>query len=193
MDGLIVHDVRNANGSIHFRVVAVASIMMRRGRAVKHLVKCLLPVVEQRMERNSQDYKQAIVYALYDLCKYPKYIEALREEMTLRFKENETGDPFERMFLLDSFLKESARFSPSDSISLRRKAIGPYTFTDGLSLKVGDVACIPMRAIMSDERNYPNVMVSDGYRFEDSKRGSVAKLTDVEAKFPIWGYGRRAW
>ena len=32
--------------------------MMRRGRTVKHLVKCLLPVVEQRIEGKSQDSKQ---------------------------------------------------------------------------------------------------------------------------------------
>ena len=79
-------------------------------------------------------------------------------------------------------------------VSLRRKAIAPYTFSDGLSVEVGDVACIPMRAIMRDERNYSNATAFDGYRFvEASRRGSVAKLTDVEAKFPIWGYGRRAW
>ena len=60
-------------------------------------------------------YTQAIVYALYDLCRHPEYIELLREEINLRYKENETGNPFEKMFLLDSFLKESARFSPSDS------------------------------------------------------------------------------
>ena len=58
---------------------------------------------------------KAIVYALYDLCKHTEYIEPLREEIVSRFRENETGDPFENMFLLDSFLKESARFSPSDS------------------------------------------------------------------------------
>ena len=38
--------------------------MMRRGRAVKHLVKCLLPVVEQRMKGGSQDSKQVSDHAL---------------------------------------------------------------------------------------------------------------------------------
>ena len=83
------------------------------------------------MVRNSQPclfiltnfYPQAIVYALYDLCRHPEYIEALREEMNLRFKDDETGDPFEKMFLLDSFLKESARFSPSDSSRFPKQGI----------------------------------------------------------------------
>ena len=61
-------------------------------------------------------------------------------------------------------------------------------------MEAGDVACIPMRAIMSDEKNYPNATKFDGYRFvEQSQRGCIKKLTDVEIKFPIWGYGRRAW
>lgn len=61
------------------------------------------------------------------------------------------------------------------SVSLRRKTIAPYSFTDGLSVKVGDVACIPMRAIMSDESNYRNATTFDGYHFvENSQRVSVA-------------------
>ena len=70
---------------------------------------------------------QAIVYALYDLCQHPQYIEALREEMT-RCEENKTGDPFEEMVLLDSFLKESARFSPSDSRELPKLRLAKLPF-----------------------------------------------------------------
>jgi len=58
---------------------------------------------------------QAIVYALYDLCRHPEYIETLREEITQHSKENAAGEYYEHMPRLDSFLKESARFSPSDS------------------------------------------------------------------------------
>lgn len=58
---------------------------------------------------------QAIVYALYDLCRHPEYIETLREEIKQHSKEEAAGDYYEHMYRLDSFLKESARFSPSDS------------------------------------------------------------------------------
>lgn len=119
------------------------------------------------------------------------------------------------MILLDSFLKESARFSPSDSsmcpftktarlqdlsdvplpqVSLRRKALAPFSFSDGAHVNPGDVACIPMRAIMQDEARYPDARTFDGYRFvDDSRTGSRAKFTDVEMSYPIWGYGKRAW
>jgi hypothetical protein len=51
-----------------------------------------------------------------------------------------------------------------------------------------------MRAIMSDPANYPDAMTFKGHRFiNDSNTGSLAKFTDVETKFPIWGFGRRAW
>lgn len=58
---------------------------------------------------------QAIIYALYDLCGHPEYIDTLREEITQHSKENAADNYYEHMLLLDSFLKESARFSPSDS------------------------------------------------------------------------------
>lgn len=59
------------------------------------------------------DIHQTFVYALYDLCEHPEYIEKLREELA------QTGGEFwnclDSLPLLDSFLKESARLNPSDS------------------------------------------------------------------------------
>ena len=73
--------------------------------------------------------------------------------------------------------------------SLRHKAIAPRAFSDGLSVKVGDVACLPMRAIMGDQSNYSNATASDGYRFAEASTqgGSMAKVTEVEAIFPHLG------
>ena len=47
---------------------------------------------------------------------------------------------------------------------------------------------------MSDEANYPNAMEFDAYRFvSDSNTGSMTSFTNVKTKFPIWGFGMRAW
>lgn len=75
------------------------------------------------------------------------------------------------------------------TVSLRRKAIAPSTFSDGLSVGVGDVACTPMRAIMKDKNSYSNATVFDGYRFAEASTqgGLVAKVTKVEAIFPHLG------
>ena len=50
-----------------------------------------------------------------------------------------------------------------------------------------------MRAMMNDETKYPRAATFDGYRFIDDSNRQLAKFTDVETKFPIWGFGRRAW
>ncbi|KAL9596409.1 MAG: hypothetical protein Q9179_004621 [Wetmoreana sp. 5 TL-2023] len=52
---------------------------------------------------------QSVVYGLYDLCKYPDYVAALRDELTVQ------EGRVENLVLMDSFLKESARMCPSDS------------------------------------------------------------------------------
>ncbi|KAL8704583.1 MAG: hypothetical protein Q9201_002275 [Fulgogasparrea decipioides] len=51
----------------------------------------------------------SVVYGLYDLCKYPDYVAALRDELTVQ------EGRVENLVLMDSFLKESARMCPSDS------------------------------------------------------------------------------
>lgn len=67
---------------------------------------------------STHDGAQAVVYALYDLCRHQEYIESLRLEIASKSTESNTGDPYEKMLLLDSFLKESARFSPSDTSTI---------------------------------------------------------------------------
>ena len=54
---------------------------------------------------------QLVAFALYNLCKHPEYLQALREEITascgvqLNHQNNQLP-------LLDSFLKETARLNP---------------------------------------------------------------------------------
>ena len=60
--------------------------------------------------------RQSFVYALYDLCDHPEYIDQLR--MELRQADGESRNYLDGLPFLDSFLKESARLHPSDS--------GPY-------------------------------------------------------------------
>ncbi len=134
------------------------------------------------------------VYALDDLCEHEDYIEPLRAEIQRHSKQGESNLDFGQLPLLDSFLKESARLHPSDSISVRRKALSSFTFSGGVHIMKDEVACVPLRAIMRDPTNYPGGETFDGYRFV-SKGGtkSTSKYTDGDAKFPLWGLGRRAW
>ncbi len=56
----------------------------------------------------------AITHAIYDLCEYPEYVQVLREEIE-QVLSDEGGwqrDTHNKLHKMDSFLKESQRFSP---------------------------------------------------------------------------------
>lgn len=65
----------------------------------------------------------SITHAIHDLCEHPEYVEILREEIGEVLKEDGgwKRDTHEKLHKIDSFLKESQRFSPPtlrSSISL---------------------------------------------------------------------------
>lgn len=133
----------------------------------------------------------SLVYALDDLCNYPKYAELLRNGIETC---HSIGESLDSLPILDSFLKESARLHPSDSISVRRKAVRPWRFTDGTYLSEGDVACVPLQAIMRDPKLYSDSLKFDAFRFVDGTgTGNLGRFTDTNFRFPLWGLGKRAW
>lgn len=108
--------------------------------------------------------------------------------------KGESGLAFDDMPLLDSFLKESARLYPSDSFSVRRKTLSTFTFSDGCEVKEGEVACVPLRAMMRDPKNYDEATEFHGYRFVNSDgTKNTAKFAEGDRKYPLWRLGRRIW
>ncbi|KUI69918.1 Ent-kaurene oxidase [Cytospora mali] len=153
-----------------------------------------------------------IVYALEDLCEHPEFVEPLRRELSAicPYPRGKTIDAsiaatLEEAPLLDAFLKESSRLHPSDSISVRRKALTPFTFRDGTHILPGDVACVPSQAIMRNEGIYTESMKFCPWRFverikdtgdEGAEAGglrSLSRFTDTELEYPLWGLGRHSW
>ena len=124
-----------------------------------------------------------LVYTLDDLCRHPEYVPLLRKKL-----EGSANDHSKSSSLLESFIKESARLHPSDSISVRRLAVQSYTFSDGTHISTGDVACVPLQAILRDPTHYPDNLTFDGSRLVNQ-----SKFTEVSPTFPLWGLGRHAW
>ncbi|PHH88649.1 hypothetical protein CDD83_7267 [Cordyceps sp. RAO-2017] len=162
------------------------------------------------------------VYLLEDLCEHVEYVEHIRQELALHLGFRLTSDvgdehcdafstaaaaAIEDAPLLDAFLKESSRLHPSDSISVRRKVLKPFTFRDGTHILPGDVACVPSQAIMRDEIVYAQSTVFSPWRFItygetcmgsseqrlSTKRGSRSRFSDAEPTYPLWGLGRHSW
>ena len=106
--------------------------------------------------------------------------------MQSQTKQSEDNIDFDRLILLDSFLKEPALLRPSDSISVRRKAHSSFTFSDGLRVLRGKVACVPLRDVMRNSASYPDDETFDGYYFVDKGgMGNTSRYTDGNAKFPL--------
>ncbi|MCJ1398261.1 hypothetical protein MMC11_001458 [Xylographa trunciseda] len=142
-----------------------------------------------------------LTHAVNSLCENPEYIQPLRDEI-----ENQPitdHNILENLPLLNSFLKETLRTRPLDSVSTRRKALQSYTFSDGgPHVPVGNVVCVPSYNIMNDHEHYPNPSVFNGFRFaptanskasEDVKEPkTLSKVTDISPTFPFWGNGTQA-
>ncbi|TGO61264.1 hypothetical protein BOTNAR_0131g00100 [Botryotinia narcissicola] len=148
-----------------------------------------------------------ISFAIHDLCLHPEYVDPLREEIEgpgyALFEQTAQGLP-----LLDSFIKESARLTPVESMSTRRHALQPFTLSDGTRVEIGDWACTPVQAMMQDPKEYPEPLQFRGFRFVDpvllpgaelpqinryARPTHASKLTDVNGSFHVWGTGRMAW
>lgn len=161
---------------------------LRRGKcSVRKLVQIILGIWFASVHQPAL----SLVYALDDLCTHPEYVPLLRAEIQVC---HDSGEDLDKCVLLDSFLKESARLHPSDSISCRRKVLQPYTFADGTHLFAGDVACVPSQAIMRDPLNYMNSLEFNPYRFLVKQGTSnLSRFTDTSPTYPLWGLGKRVW
>ncbi|KAF2031754.1 cytochrome P450 [Setomelanomma holmii] len=147
-----------------------------------------------------------VTFAIHDLCLHPEYVKPLRKECNTRyaaFERTGTGLP-----LLDSFIKESARLTPVESLSTRRYALQPFTLADGSHVNTGDWFCTPVRAIMTNPADYPEALQFSGFRFADPSlvrsvsdkninfdqvmQKKPTKLTDADMTYHVWGTGRMA-
>ncbi|KAI1158001.1 cytochrome P450 [Nemania serpens] len=145
-----------------------------------------------------------IIYVIHDLCLHPEYIEPIRQELQTSYEDFErTG---RGLPLLDSFIKESARLTPVESMSVRRSALQPFSLSDGTKVAVGEWACAPAGAIYKYDKYYPSPETFSGFRFVEPaslpsshagattavKQPKPSKLTDVDYSFLMWGTGRMA-
>ncbi|KAF2832236.1 cytochrome P450 [Ophiobolus disseminans] len=145
-----------------------------------------------------------VTFAIHDLCIHPEYVEPLRRECQTQYADFERTGAGTALPLLDSFIKESARLTPVESLSTRRSALQPFSLADGSHVNVGDWFCTPVRAIMTNPVDYPEALSFSGFRFADPKLVSASanfsavmqkkptKLTDADMTYHVWGTGRMA-
>ncbi|KAI4213103.1 MAG: hypothetical protein LQ351_004257 [Letrouitia transgressa] len=144
---------------------------------------------------SAHQFPMILSYIIFNLCIHPEYIERLRQESG-SFQNSGDHEAIDNMPLLDSFIKESARLNPLDSLTMQRKAIQDYTFSDGTFVPAGNGVCVPQEALMHDPAVYPSPTEFNGYRFVTKEAGvlrSSSKFTHPSWSFPFWGAVGRAW
>ena len=75
-------------------------------------------------------------------------------------------------------------------VSGRRKALVPFTFSDGLRVPDGSWLYLHMGSINRDAKVFTDPLRFDGTRFA---RGSPSRFTDASANWLLWGTGRVVW
>ncbi|KIM22627.1 hypothetical protein M408DRAFT_282067 [Serendipita vermifera MAFF 305830] len=111
-----------------------------------------------------------VTHAIYWLLARPQYIEPLREEIVeVTEKHGWTKEAIGTMPKLDSFMKECMRVCPPGSDVMSRKALKPYTFSNGVHIPKGHVVAAHLYATHFDEENYENPNTFDGFRFVEKK------------------------
>lgn len=157
----------------------------------------LVAVLMGMLLASSHQMSMTLTYVLYALCDHPEYIPDLRqeiEESSLEYSGN--GDPFKKLYLLDSFLLEVARLNPPDALVVQRKVKKPITLPSGGYIPVDNLVAVPQQALARNPAVFPDPETFNGRRFlpkSDYARDNeaVTKFTDVKYSYMFWGPPRK--
>ncbi|KAI0965159.1 cytochrome P450 [Xylaria arbuscula] len=148
----------------------------------------------------------ATTFAIQDLSLHQDCVQSLRAELQQKCSHMKTTpDVLEGLPLLDSFVKESIRYSNADAITCRRKALQNFVLKDGTTISKDDWVCIPQQALMQDPGRYSNPRTFDGFRFAKANTSlclgqrtdqvpdpGPSSFTTASIDWPIWGLGSMA-
>ncbi|KAH7906708.1 cytochrome P450 [Hygrophoropsis aurantiaca] len=138
-----------------------------------------------------------IIPSLYHLAANPQYVQPLREEIeAVVAKEGWSKIAMTKMRKVDSFLKETQRYDGIGSLSMSRKALKDFTFSDGTFIPKGTIVSVASRAIHHDSGIYDDADRFDPFRFADlrAEDGEAMKhqMVSTNPDFLSFGHGRHA-
>ncbi|KAN0118523.1 Cytochrome P450 [Russula decolorans] len=103
---------------------------------------------------------------LYRLLANPDYIEPLRQEVDAVIREEGwTKAGLDKMYKIDSVIRETQRIDGVSSLALSRLALRPFTFSNGVTVPAGTFVTVPGTAVQTDERTHIKPDEFDGFRF----------------------------
>ncbi|KAI9569397.1 cytochrome P450 [Boletus coccyginus] len=135
--------------------------------------------------------------ALFYLAANPQYIQPLREEVEdIVEKDGWTKIALGKMRKVDSFLKESQRIEGMSMVTLTRKALRDFTFSDGTFIPKGTSVAAATRSLHHDNNFYDNPEVFEPFRFaclrEDDEQDAKHQFASTSIEYLPFGHGRHA-
>ncbi|KAH8105091.1 cytochrome P450 [Cristinia sonorae] len=122
--------------------------------------------------------------ALYHLAASPEYQVELREEVDRVVAEHGwSKEALGKMIKVDSFIKETGRFEGIGAISVTRKAMKDFTFSDGTFIPKGTIVSATSRATHFDDENYENAQVFDPWRFAKMEKTDSTDTAALRNQF----------
>ncbi|EJD49202.1 cytochrome P450 [Auricularia subglabra TFB-10046 SS5] len=141
----------------------------------------------------------SFTFALYHIAAEPeKYQEPIRQEVhEVLSRHGWTKAAMERLRRVDSLLRETQRFHGLGAVSMSRKAMQDFTFSDGTAVKKGQTVSVASRPTHWDASIYPNPDEFVGFRFFDEHENEddmalPNRLVSTSFDFLTFGTGRHA-
>ncbi|KAJ3478571.1 hypothetical protein NLI96_g9660 [Meripilus lineatus] len=139
----------------------------------------------------------SFAHALYHLAQNPQYILPLREEVEkVVAEEGWTKNAMQKMRKVDSFLRECQRHHSLGLISMTRKAVKDFRFSDGTVIPAGGFVSAASMTIHHDNEYYSDPEVFDPWRFADLREeegeGLKHQMVSTSLEYIPFGHGKHA-
>ncbi|KAF7353078.1 Cytochrome P450 [Mycena venus] len=139
-------------------------------------------------------------HALFNLAAFPSSVEEMREEVENIVKEEGWSKvSVAKMHKVDSFLRESQRYSGNSITGMGRKVVKPggFTFSDGTTVPEGCFVNVATGPTHSNPDVYQNPDEFDAFRFyrlrtEDEEDSLRHQFSATNLDYLSWGHGRHA-
>lgn len=134
---------------------------------------------------------------IYDLISLPEdefetLVADLRAEITREMAQGDgfSHNFFQRLDLMDSFIRESIRYNPIGETGLERIVgkKGGFTFSNGAHVPQGALLAAPIKVYQRDETAYPGGFNPRRFVMDPEH----PKVTDISPNFLNFGLGRGA-
>nr|VWO96671.1 Cytochrome P450 51 [Ganoderma boninense] len=140
---------------------------------------------------------QSLTHALFHLLANPDIIPALREDIEeIVCREGWTKAALDKMWKLDSLLRESQRFTGITVLGMLRRAMKGITLADGTYLPEGCLFAFAGQATHSDSRNYDRSEQFEPFRFSDLREAGESaryQFVNTSSEYMPFGRGKHAW